>query len=193
MLHPVERHLAAMLLLLTGLAGCETAPPAGAGIAPATADQAARLPSDAAGFLRGPSLPMGDGKGQEVAYAPPGRTAAGATVEVYRSGTAPVPDGTETDQARDAFQQLVQEALRPQPPRQVSERRRLTLPVAGPPLLRCAETEGSYGREKVEGLVCAGAAGGSLLRLHVVMPQRNPPAADATAFATAILAAMRGG
>lgn len=179
--------------LVAAVAGC--APAAGNGdvaLAPPIA-LAARLPLEAAGFQRGTTLPLGDRTGREVAYATQGRTAAGATVEVFRPDGQAVPEGADTAVATAAFEQLIGDALQQQPPRQVRERRRFRLPAEGSPLLRCAETEGRYGREQVEGLLCAGAAGGSVLRLRVAMPQRNPPAGDATAFAAAILEAVVGG
>lgn len=190
---PGIRRRVAALLLAAILGGCETAPAGDAGAAalPSPAELAAQLPPDAAGFRRGQTLPLGDRVGREVAYATPGRTAAGATVEVFRPDDQAMPDGAASTAATAAFELLISNALRQQPPRQVRERRRFPLPADGPPLLHCVETEGSYGREQVEGLLCAGAAGGSLLRVRVAMPLRDPPVGDATAFAAAILNAVR--
>ncbi len=187
------RRAAAALALTILVAGCEAVPTGGGvGLALPPGELALRLPPEAAGFRRGQTLPLGDRTGREVAYATPGRTAAGATVEVFRPDDRAVPEGAESTAATAVFEQLVQDTVQQRPPRRMQELRRFPLPATGPPLLRCAETEGRYGREQVQGLLCAGAVGGSLLRLRVAMPQRAPPAADAEAFAAAILDALRG-
>ena len=185
------------VLALLPLAACAAPEPEAArqvavrNLAPT--ELAARLPTDAAGFQRGQALPLARGEaGREVAYATRGRIAAGATVELYRPEGGPVPEGPDSPAAAEAFEQLLRDALRPQPHRRLRESARLVLPAAGPPALRCAETEGSYGRERVQGLLCAGGIGGGLLRLRVTMPARHAPAADPRAFATAIVAALRG-
>lgn len=180
--------IAAALLL----AGCQmpAEPPASTAAAPV--DLAARLPEEAAGFLRGATTPLPRGEaGREIGYRTPGLIAAGATVELYRQPGVTLPEGAGSADAEAAFNELVQEALRPVPPRRMREEARFTLPAGGPALLRCAETSGSYGRERVQGLVCAGAIGGGVLRLRVAMPRREPPPADGRAFALAILAALR--
>jgi hypothetical protein len=190
---------AASLLPLLLLAAC--AMPGGEGssawqasqAAVAPLDLAARLPAEAAGFRRGAMLPLPQRlEGREVAYATRGRTAAGALIELYRLPEAAVPAGAASSAAVTALEELLAEALRAPGHRQQRETARLTLPADGNPGLACAETAGFYGRERVQGLLCAGGIGGGILRLRVTMPQREPPPADPRAFATAILVALRG-
>ncbi len=152
---------------------------------------ARRLPAEAAGFHRG-NLTALRGGGQEVGYRTTGLTAAGATVEVHRPGLALDAGGLDR-----ALAELVREATQPAPARSLSAQSHLSIPDprperGAPPGLACAETAGTYGRERVAGLVCVGAAQGALLRLRVLMPDQDPPPGDARAFATAILAALRG-
>ncbi|MFC7477842.1 hypothetical protein ACFQS7_26065 [Dankookia sp. GCM10030260] len=182
---------AASLAGALALAAC--AAPETAATAPVTpADLAARLPASAAGFQRGATLPLPQREqGREVAYATRGRVAAGAILELYRLAEGPVPPGAASPAAAMALAGLLDEALRAPGHRQQREVARLTLPLATEPRLACAETSGLYGRERVEGLLCAGGVGGGLLRLRVTMPQREPAPADPRAFATAILAALQ--
>lgn len=187
-LRPRAPALAAAL----ALAAC--APDGGAPQAPVPpADLAARLPEDAAGFRRGTVLPLPQRlEGREVAYATRGRLAAGALVELYRLPDGPVPPGAGSPAAAAALAELAEEVQRGPGHRQQRETARFVLPASGEPGLACAETTGLYGRERVQGLLCAGGIGGGLLRLRVTMPQREPAPADPRAFATAILAALRG-
>jgi hypothetical protein len=187
------------------LAACATVPPPPtAAIAPArdlpAAALADRLPAEAAGFERGTTVPLRQGEdGRETSYRTQGRIAAGATVDLYRQAGASVPEGIGSPAADTAFEQLVQAATRPSPHRHLRAQGEFALPAPGPApgggpasaALRCAETTGVYGRERVQGLLCAGGVGGGLLQLRVTMPQRDPLPADARAFATAILAALR--
>ena len=153
----------------------------------------ARLPEEAAGFRRGATLPLPQRlDGKEVAYATRGRIAAGAILELYRLPEGPVPSGAATPAAAAALAELLEETLRAPGHRKQRETARLTLPTEADPGLACAETTGVYGRERVQGLLCAGGIGGGLLRLRVTMPQREPAPAEPRAFATAILAALRG-
>lgn len=155
-------------------------------------DLAARLPEIAAGFQRGATLPLPQREGgQEVAYATRGRIAAGAIIEIHPAA-GPVPDGAASPAIAAALAEMLAEAQRAPGHRQQRETGRLTLPEAGPPGLACAETTGLYGRERVQGLLCAGALEGRVLRLRVTMPRREPPPADPRAFAAAILRALRG-
>jgi hypothetical protein len=150
-----------------------------------------RLPEDAAEFRRGAVVPRRDG-GLEINYRTEGRTAAGATVELFRPATPPDAAAVEA-----AFEDLLRDALRPRATRNLRETSRLALPDprpeggSSPSGLRCAEAAGLYGRERVTGLLCAGAARGNVLRLRIGMPDRHPLPGDAKAFATAILAALR--
>ncbi len=187
-MRPGRAAIAAALLL----AGCQV-PAERQSLSPAApADMATRLPEEAAGFQRGATTPLPRGEaGREIGYRTPALVAAGATVELYRLPGVTLPEGIGSPDAQAAFDALVQEALRPVPPRRMREDGRFTLPAGEQALLRCAETSGSYGRERVQGLVCAGGVGGGLLRLRVAMPRQEPPPADARAFAAAILAALR--
>jgi hypothetical protein len=184
----------ACLAAALALAACATGPQPEEAAAPAPpADLVARLPAEAAGFRRGTLLPLPQRlEGQEVAYATRGRLAAGALIELYRLPEGPVPAGAASPAAAAALTELLQEALRAPGHRQQRETARLTLPAGGAPGLACAETTGLYGRERVQGLLCAGGVGGGILRLRVTMPQREPAPADPRAFATAILVALRG-
>ena len=184
-----------LLAGLLALAACAPGPPS-AGVATPVLpiDLAARLPAEAAGFHRGAVLPLPQRlEGREVAYATRGRMGAGALVELYRLAEGPVPPGAASPAAAAALAEWLEEVLRAPGHRQHRETARLTLPAAGANAgLTCAETSGLYGRERVQGLLCAGGVGGSILRLRVTMPQREPAPADPRAFATAILAALRG-
>jgi hypothetical protein len=156
-------------------------------------DLAARLPEEAAGFRRGATLALPRRlDGREVAYATRGRIAAGAILELYRLAEAPVPPGAAAPAAGAALAELLEEGLHGPGHRKQRETARFTLPAAEDPGLTCAETTGVYGRERVRGLLCAGGIGGGLLRLRVTMPERDAAPADPRAFATAILAALRG-
>lgn len=175
------------------LGGCAAvAPPAPASPPGARlAATAARLPVAAAGFVRTTSRPVagrGDVEGVEVVYSTGGGPpTAVAMVEVLAGGAS----------AQTALDAALAEALRPGSVRRMREAGRFDVAVRGegaasaPPLL-CAETEGRYGRERVAGLVCAGRAGGALLRIRVTMPVRHPPPGDARAFAEAIAASLQG-
>lgn len=184
---------AAGLAAALALTAC-AAPAPGPAFAPVPpAELATRLPELAAGFRRGAVLPLPQRpEGWEAAYATRGRLAAGALVELYRTGEDPVPTGGASPVAEAALAELLQEAARAPGHRQQRETARLTLPEAGPPGLACAETTGLYGRERVQGLLCAGGLEGGILRLRVTMPRREPPPADPRAFATSILTALRG-
>ncbi len=172
--------------------GCAPGPSfggGGEGVAVSEAGAAAlaeRLPEVAAGFRRGAARPAVPGGGREVGYGTEaGRATAAATVEVLADQTPPGP----------ALDALLADVLRAGPTREMREAGRFEISAPGaaaaPPLL-CAETAGRYGRERVAGLVCAGRAGGALLRIRVAMPARQPPPADPRAFAEAIAASLAG-
>lgn len=194
-----ERPAWALLLALLPaaavvLSGCEGGPAtqagtqAAAGRALPLAALTDRLPAEVAGFQRGATTGLPQGKdGRETSYRTLGRTAAGASVELYRLPGPAVAEGPEGPAVEAAFAALVQDATRPMPQRRLQDDGRFTLDAG----LRCATTDGVYGRERVQGLLCAGGIGGGILRLRVTMPQREPALADARAFAGGILAALR--
>ncbi|RYJ03830.1 MAG: hypothetical protein EON47_02650 [Acetobacteraceae bacterium] len=146
------------------------------------------MPPEVAGFHRGATTNLTQGDdGRETGYRTMGRTAAGASVELYRLPGTSLAEGAEGTAVEAAFAALVQDATRPLPQRRLQEDDRFTLDAG----LRCAATQGVYGRERVQGLLCAGGIGGGILRLRVTMPERDPAPADARAFASGILAALR--
>ncbi len=152
-------------------------------------DAAARLPAQAAGFLRGQTLPARPpATGQEVAYATAAsRQRAAAAVKLAPVG-ADLPDGPDSPAASAAFQAELHEAVQGRDrARHLREVRRFPLDSA----FTCAALEGTYGRQPVEALVCAGGVGGNLVRLKVSMPKQQPALADAQGFASAIIAALR--
>lgn len=185
------------------LAACVSAEPGEVGVASPDADPPpaprlsltdanARLPAEAAGFRRGQSLPLrSNPRGQEVAYATPAhRQRAAAVVKLLPVGPT-LADGVASPQATAAFEAELNDAVHgPDRARRLRAGARLTLPAGQRPALACAELEGTYGRQPVEGLVCAGAVGGNLVRLRVSMPRQQPSLADAQAFASAIVAAL---
>ena len=186
----VPRTLACFAMAATALGGCAAVAPKPAAEGPGgVGATAARLPASAAGFVRTASRPVagrGDAEGLEVAYSTAGGPpTAAATVELLADGTA----------ASAALDAALAEALRPGPVRRMREAGRFTVAARGegaasaPPLF-CAETEGRYGREGVAGLVCAGRAGGVLLRIRVTMPARQPPPGDARAFAETVATSL---
>ncbi len=186
---------------LLALAGC--VPPDGQGPATAGAvappaprlsvqDAASRLPAEAAGFRRGQTLPARPpATGQEVTYATPtARQRAAAVVKLAPVGDS-LPDGGTSPAASAAFQAELNDAVRGSDrARHMQETRRFPLQVAGSATLACAALEGTFGRQPVEGLVCAGGVGGNLVRLRVSMPKVAPSPADAPAFASAIVASL---
>ncbi|MDO9710711.1 hypothetical protein [Paracraurococcus lichenis] len=190
---PSRAAAAGLLAAALALAACAAPGPAPEPAPVPPADLAARLPEDAAGFRRGAVLPLPQRpEGREAAYATRGRHAAGALVALDRAEGGPVPTGAAASAVAAALEAMLAEALQAPGHRQQRESGRLTLPEGGAPGLACAETTGLYGRERVQGLLCAGGVGGGLLRLRVTMPRTAPPPADPRAFAAAILAALRG-
>jgi hypothetical protein len=156
-------------------------------------DAAARLPAEAALFRRGQTLPARTpAVGQDVAYATPAaRQRAAAMVKLRPVGEA-LPDGPDSPAARDAFLAELNDAVHGSDrARHMHEVRRFPLESAGRAALSCAALEGTFGRQPVEGLVCAGGVGGNLVRLRVSMPKVAPTLADAPAFASAVVAALR--
>lgn len=121
-----------------------------------------------------------------MAYATANRQAAGF-VQVLRANAA-LPDGAASPAVQAEFTRWRDAAAH-----EGGRNRRLNVvgerEEAG--MFRCAELEGNYGRQPVRSTVCAGAAGGQLLRLRLTQPRRDPPAADAAAFVREVAAALR--
>jgi hypothetical protein len=91
-----------------------------------------------------------------------------------------------------AFERALAEAVHsPDRARKLRETGRFNLPAGANPVLSCASLAGTFGRQPVEGLVCAGGMGGNLVRLRVSMPKVAPTLADAPGFASAIVASLR--
>jgi hypothetical protein len=156
-------------------------------------DAASRLPPEAASFRRGQTLLVRPpGVGQEVAYATPAaRQRAAAVVKLAPVGEA-LPDGPGSAAATAAFLAELNDAVQGSDrARHMHEVRRFPLEAAGNSALNCALLEGTFGRQPVEGLVCAGAVGGNLVRLRVSMPKVAPTLADAPGFAREIIASLR--
>lgn len=168
-------------------------PPAPIPVASAPELLARRLPSQAASFQKGATVPLRQPlPGVEVAYATPGRTAAGF-VQVLRppGDGAALPDGIDSPAVQGEYQRSIAEAARGAGAhRRLTVIRELNQPEDNP-LFRCAELEGTYGRQPVQSMICVGAAGGQLLRLRASMPRRDPPLADSRAFLREIVAALR--
>lgn len=173
---PRRPRLAAAAALLTSLAlgacaGTEAEPRLRAGGPEALAE---RLPAEAGGLRRGAVAPL-DGGGREVSYASAGRAAAGI-VEL-------LPRAEGASHAR----WVAQAADGGGPHRRLRETASFR---EGP--LQCSEMEGSYGRHQpVRSLLCSGDAGETSVRLRVSMPRRDPPPADARAFARGVAQALR--
>lgn len=188
------RPLLAAALLLTGCAAEGMAPGAAAPVPPASQPEqlARRLPAEAGGFQRGATSPIQQpAAGVEVAYGTPGRSAAGFVQVVVAPGA--LPDGVSAAAVQAEYERWLGETARG-----ANAHRRLrvasesTQPPQAP-LFRCADMEGTYGRQPVQSVLCVGAAGGQLLRLRVSMPRRDPPVADPRAFIRDISAALRAG
>jgi len=183
-----------------GLGACATeAPPPAVALPPApipvaSAPQllAQRLPSQAASFQRHATVPVRQPfPGVEVAYATPGRTAAGFVQVLRPPGDGALPDGIDSPAVQGEYQRSIAEAARGAGAhRRLQVIRELNQPEENP-LFRCAELEGTYGRQPVQSMICVGAAGGQLLRLRASMPRRDPPLADSRAFLRDIVAALR--
>ena len=200
----VPRHggMAALALLgLLGLAGCAAPPPgeegaaSGRGAPRSPAALAALLPDSVAGFRRGATVPASAGEGLGIAYATVGRRTAAALVDLDPPPAAlAAGEGPDAPAAEAALARMLAESERPGSARVLREEGRFLLPATGgAPALRCVETVGRYGRERVQGLLCAGILRGTLLRLRVTMPRQDPPPADPRAFASGIVAALRRG
>ena len=122
----------------------------------------ARLPASAGGFQRGGTTPLTEPSGY---------------VQVLRRSD---PFTAETELRR-----FVTEASTGSS-RRMRERAQ---PSVG--AFSCAELDGTYGRQAVESLACAGAFGGQLVRLRLTMVRRGERMAEARAFAEQVSAALR--
>lgn len=152
---------------------------------------AARMPAQLAGFQLGETARR-PGPALALDYATPNRRAVGSVL-VYDapSGSAPSdPAAPEIDREVTAAVADVAEAPQGRTGRRLAERERVTLREAG---LRCAILSGAFGRAPVTRHVCVGGADGRFVKVQVTMADTRPPPADATAFATAALRAVRGG
>lgn len=163
------------LVLLLG--ACAMEAPAPAPTLSSTEALVARLPESVGGFRRGAITPLSDaGSGNEVAYATANRSIAGY-VQVLR---ADAPVAAETELRRFAAEATTGAA------RRLRERAQVTIAP-----FNCVELEGTFGRQPVEGLACAGAIGGQLVRLRLSMTRRVERMAEARGFAEGIAAALR--
>lgn len=184
---PRGRHGAAGLILALVLAGCAGGADPDSPEATTPVLLVARLPASVAAFERGPAAPLAGRDGMEVPFNTRGVPAAAAIVQfVPATG-----DPADPAPAEAALASLVRETMQSRTTRRVRDRgTRFTLPAEGPARVICAETEGTLGRERVEGLLCAGRFGGSMALVRVTMPQRSPPPADARAFVSGIAVAL---
>lgn len=163
-------------LLLALLAGC--AAPAG------TPDLAARLPAEAAGFLRGETGPPG-GTPLRVEYATANRAAVATVAIAERTPPLRERDGAALDAALGGAVGSVLATMPERSGRQLAERERYELPG-----LRCSLLRGTFGRAPVARHVCVGATAGRLVTIEVTMADRTPPPAEAEAFARAVIASL---
>lgn len=163
-------------LLALALAGCVTAGPTPPP-APSTAETLlGRLPRQLGGFIRGVSTPIAEPvDGTEVAYATGNRATAG-----YVQILGPVGATGADDLPRFVA------AAASGSSRRMRERAQVAL--GG---FNCAELDGTYGRQAVESLACAGVFGGQSVRLRLTMVRRGERMAEARGFAEGIAAALR--
>jgi hypothetical protein len=178
---------AAGLILALLLGACAQGPAPDSPEATTPVLLVARLPAGIAGFERGPAAPLSGRDGMEVPFNTRGVPAAAAIVQIIPA----TGDPSDPAPAEAALAGLVRETMQSRTTRRVRDRgARFTLPAEGPARVICAETEGTLGRERVEGLLCAGRFGGSMALIRVTMPQRSPPPADARAFAAGVAVAL---
>jgi hypothetical protein len=172
--------------LLAGLvlAGCAQTTPQRT-----PAEAAAKLPPQIGAFRKGNVAQVSEG-GTEVGYSTTGRIAAGATVEINRPGTRTFPDGAGSSEAGRALAQTIAEQTLPAPGRSVTETGRFTVPADDPALV-CASTSGRFGRESVQGILCAGGLNGNLVQLRATQPGRASPPADLRGFAAGVATSLR--
>jgi hypothetical protein len=189
------------LILLLPLAACAAgddgdrlAPGSTAGRASLT-DAVARLPGEVAGLRRGGVVlheQRQPGYGAGIDYQAPSRAAV-ATVYLYDRGAGAVPSDPGSPQVAAEFARVVEEVNRgaQRGGRRLVERERFELPVADGRGLRCVLLEGGSGQAAVLRQVCVGGGGGRFVQSQVTMAAREPPPADARAFAAAVTRAAR--
>lgn len=151
---------------------------------------AARMPREISGFVLGETTGR-PGPQLVLDYATRARSAV-ATVLVYETGGRPAPADAaspELDRELTAAVAEVAEAPTGRTGRRLAERSRVSVPDPG---LRCALMEGSFGRAPVTRHLCLGVAQGRFVKVQVTMPTRTPPPADAIAFASGAVRAVRG-
>ncbi len=168
------------------VAGCAMVAPA-----PSLDETAQRMPQNLAGFVLGDTARR-PGPSITFDYATENRSAVG-TVLVYDGAgtTAPMdPSAQAIDRELTTAVAELTEAPRGRTGRRLAERERFTLAQAG---LRCAIMAGAFGRAPVLRHVCIGGADGRFVKIQVTMADSRPPPADAQAFASAALLAVRGG
>ncbi|WP_207539942.1 hypothetical protein [Sabulicella rubraurantiaca] len=173
-------------LLLAACTAPEEAPPAAP---PAATPEvlASRLPESLSGFSRGGTAVISAPRpGQEVAYATPGNRAA-AVVQVLRPD-APLLDGFRAPEVEAEFHRWTEDVTRGGG---AHRRLRVVRETEQAGLFRCAELEGAYGRQPVQGKACVGAVAGQMVRARVSMPRRDPPVADAEAFLRDLALSLR--
>ncbi len=146
-----------------------------------------RLPDAIATFRRGGTTPVDDpaGAGSEMAYATANRAIAGY-IQVLRREPPLDPDAAEQELAR-----FVADNTSGTPMHRRLRQRALVGVPAEQPVLRCAELEGTFGRQAVESLACVGVFGGQLVRLRVSHIRREGRMAEARGFAEGVAATLR--
>ena len=156
-----------------------------------SAAAAARLPQQAAGFVRGRSIDYErerPGYGTGVDYATPNRAAV-ATVSLYTKGRTSEPSTQDIEaELRTAVAEASETAVSGRSARRFSGGQPMSLADG----LRCVRLQGSFGRAPVQRLVCVGGAGGRFIRVQVTQPAAGVPGADPNAFAAAMVQAVRG-
>jgi hypothetical protein len=165
------------LALALVLVGCATDGPPPAPAASTAEQLVSRLPASLGGFQRGGTTPLTEpSAGTESAYATANRAIAGYVQVLGRT------DSVATEPELRRFVAEVASG---------SSRQMRTRAQAAIGDFRCAELDGTYGRQAVESLACAGAFGGQLVRLRLTMVRRGDRMAEARAFAEGIAAALR--
>ncbi|MBR0642813.1 hypothetical protein [Plastoroseomonas hellenica] len=162
---------------------------------PSLNEAVARLPGEAAGLQRaGVSLyeQRQPGFGAGVDYQAPSRAAV-ATVYLYDRGGGAVPSDPASPQVTQEFARVIAEVSSgaQRGGRRLVERERFELPVTGGRGLHCVLLEGVGGAAPVLRQVCLGGGGGRFVQSQVTMAAREPPPADARAFAVAVTRAAR--